>query len=215
MSEMEIFSSACIVTGGEELRRRVENTMMFYAPEGGYFDLILEREGAAFAESACGFLLLDSLLLCRGIDRAGLVLERTPAGRPFVANRGDIDFSISHSEGCAFCALALGEGAGVGADIQRDRGYSEEKLSELSKAFMTEAEYAQFLAAADKTSFFYRTWTANEAAQKRAGASIFGGNSDRPDGGELYASGIITACGKRYFYSIDRAAECCSESEIK
>lgn len=201
MSEIKIVYSACIVSGGEELRQRVENTMMYYAPEGGYFDPILEREGKAFAESACGFLLLDSLLQCSRIDRAGLVLERSAVGRPYISNRTDIDFSVSHSEGCAFCALALGEGAKIGADIQHDRGWSNEKLNELSKTFMTEAELATFALSENKARSLLLAWTAREAAQKREGASLFGSAAD-PAEGTLYDSGLITACGKRYYFSI-------------
>ena len=207
MNEIKTDFSACIVAGGEELRKRVENAMMYYAPESGYFDLLLEREDAAFEESACGFLLLDSLLQKHRVNRAELVLERSAQGRPFVASRSDIDFSISHSEGCALCAVALGEGAGVGADIQRDRGYSDEKLAELAKAFMTETELSEFRSAADRTAFFYRTWTRHEACLKRGGGSIFGSLADTNTEGELFEEGVITACGGRYYYSINRAPE--------
>lgn len=197
--------SACIVAGGSDLRQRVENTMMFYAPESGYFVTLLEREGDSFVQSACGFLLLDSLLQKHRINRAELVLDRKASGRPYISDRSDIDFSISHSEGCALCCLAVGEGASVGADIQHDRHYSDEKLAALASAFMDESELREMSAADNKAACFYKAWTRREAAIKRSGGSIFGSLSDISLDGERFLDGVITACGERYYYSINYA----------
>ena len=222
---------ACIVTGGG-LRPRIENARTFYA-EGcaAYFNDILSKRGKAFADSACGFLLLDSLLQKHKINRLELEIFLDKNGRPR-ANFSDLDFSISHSEGCAMCVVAVGEGANVGVDIQRERPYSFEKMLELARTFMNDEEFKSFSdtsavgktmpissfdrgmeAFARKNREFYTAWTRRESYTKRIGSDIFDNLKTAKIDGEFYRDGVITACGERYYYSICAPREAFAEDE--
>lgn len=212
--------SASIVTGGG-LRNRIEGLRGLYSDAcRAYFDDILGKRGKAFADSACGFLLLDSLLQKHKVSRAELSITLEKNGRPRT-NRADLDFSISHSEGCAMCVLAIGEGANVGIDVQRERPYSLEKMLELARTFMNDDEFAAFsspipskrpipLIAYDrdmedyiqKSREFYTAWTRRESYTKRIGSDIFDNLKTAKLDGEHYRDGIINACGERYYYSV-------------
>lgn len=197
--------AACIVSGGEAMRKRVENAMSFYAPSDGYFLPLLAKSGKAFERSASGFLLLDGLLQKNRINRAELTLTRRENGRPCFEGRDTLDFSISHSGSCAICALAIGAGASVGADVQREKRYDEEKLLELAGAFMGGEDLELFRAAQDKTRAFCTAWTRLESFLKRNGKSVFTDLRQVNLHGEGFSDGIIIIDGIRYFYSINTA----------
>lgn len=228
---MIIDFTASIVTGGG-IRSRVESLRSSY-PEacGAYFDDIFSRRGKAFADSACGFLLLDSLLQKHRIDRAELVISVDEKGRPHT-NRLDLDFSVSHSEGCAMCAVAIGEAANVGVDVQHERPYSLEKMTELARTFMTAEELSEFsepIAAGRATPMlsadreiedfnhrnrqFYTAWTRREAYAKRVGSDIFDNLKTANIANEHFRDGIISSCGERYYYSICAPEEAFAEPD--
>ncbi len=204
MAEMLIDYTACIVSGGAELISRIESAEQEYSPLcGEYFAYLYGKRGEAFVESACGLLLLDGLLKKNGVDRSEVAIARNSDGRPCVINRSDIDFSISHSEGAAFCCVVLGENAQVGADIQRVRNYSREYLERLARTFMSKSQLESFLVSSDREKYFYTAWTNREAAYKRCGS--YPGFTEEADGAPAqgeFTNGIITACGNRYYYSI-------------
>lgn len=204
MAEMIIDYTACIVSGGAGLIDRIETAAADYSPLcGEYFAYLYGKRGAAFVESACGFLLLDVLLKKNGVDRSEVAIARNSDGRPCVINRTDIDFSISHSEGAAFCCVAIGENARVGADIQRVRTYSREYMEQLARAFMSKSQLESFLVSSDREKYFYTAWTDREAAYKRSGS--YHGVTEESDGAAAqgtFKNGVITACGNRYYYSI-------------
>ncbi|MCM1165959.1 MAG: 4'-phosphopantetheinyl transferase superfamily protein [Lachnospiraceae bacterium] len=213
---MMIDFTASLVTGGGALRARVESAAANYG-EGcrGYFEDILSKRGNAFCDSACGFLLLDSLLQKNRIDRAALNITLDERGRPRT-NRGDLDFSISHSEGCAVCVVEIGEGANIGVDVQRERPYSSAKMDELAKAFMSERELAEFRCSEHKPEVFFAAWTRREAYVKRIGSDIFDNLKCADLSGESFREGVISACGRRYYYSVNaRRGDLFPEEEEK
>ena len=201
MADIRIDWTACIASGGPELVERISAARSEYSGMcAEYFDHIMSKQGkhSAFTESACGFILLDSLLKKNGIDRRSLAIAIAPNGRPCVINRSDVDFSISHSEGAAMCCLAIGGDASVGADIQHVRRYSDERLEELSRTFMEQREINSLLkgGSAEKTDMFYRAWTRRESCYKRCG-------QDRAPFPGTFTAGVISSCGERYYYSIN------------
>ncbi len=207
MNNIKTEFSACIITGGSALRERTEKAMVFYSPESSYFDGLLEKEGRAFDESACGFLLLDGLLQKNRIQRAELILLRGDNGRPYIANHAGVDFSISHSESCAMCCVALGDGAmagTVGCDVQHDTGWPEERMLALSEQFMDEEEHAAFYYAKDKSKEFHTAWARREAYVKRIGGSIVE-DIHNVIRGEKFTDGVIILRGEKYYYSINTA----------
>ena len=212
MSELFVDYTACIISGGTGIRKSARAAADCYSPESSYFDELFSREGAAFEEGAAGFLLLDSLLQKNRISRDELILSRSESGRP-LASSPDLDFSISHSEGCAMCCIAVGANASVGCDLQRIRDYDTEKMSELAMTFMSDEELAAFYYAPDKSADFFAAWTHREAFVKRSGGSIFDSLRDADLSGESFADGIITVCGNRYYYSIDTAADAVAAAE--
>lgn len=198
---MKIDFSASIVTGGG-IRSRIEEIRTCYNEScAAYFDDLLSKSGKSFGESGCGFLLFDSLLQKHGIDRAELGLKIEQGGRPRTDN-SSLDFSISHSEGCVMCVIAMGEGFEVGCDIQREREYSDEKLLHLAKAFMSADELDSFRVSNQKRADFFTAWTKREAYCKRVGADIFENMKSTDFVGGNYREGVISAVGNRYYYAI-------------
>lgn len=205
--------SASIVTGGGMLRVRIENARTFYNVGcAEYFEDMLSKRGGAFCDSACGFLLLDSLLQKHRVSRAELVITLDANGRPRT-NFSDLDLSISHSEGCAVCVVELGEGANIGCDVQRERPYSAEKIDELARAFMTEEELSRFGGSENKHAELFTAWTRREAYVKRIGSDIFD-NLKCDLSAESFRDGVITACGRRYYYSINARPEVLFPEEL-
>ncbi len=199
------FTASVVTAGG--LRQRIESLRQAYSPDcEDYFNEIMRRRGAAFCDSASGFLLLDSLLQANKIDRAAVPIILGSDSRPHIAS-SCLDFSVSHSEGCAFCALAVGENANIGCDVQRVRDYSPEQLDKLAGTFMNKRELENFVKSPDKTTDFFRAWTRRESYVKRVGSDIFDNLSCADISGELYRDGVIFACGRRYFYSINYPAD--------
>ncbi len=199
---MKIDFTASFVTGGG-LRSRIEELRGSYSPRcAAYFEDIQSKRKGAFCDSASGFMLLDSLLQKNKIDRFRTAILLDAYGRPYIDDP-ELDFSVSHSEGCAICVLAVGEGASVGCDVQRARRYSEEKLVELAGAFMTNDEFILFDHVPDKAAYFFTKWTRREAYVKRVGSDIFDNLKTADPIGEFFLDGVITACGEKYFYSIN------------
>lgn len=199
---MKIDLTASIVTGGG-LRDRIEDLRISYDPRCvDYFEDILKRRGGAFCDSASGFLLLDSLLQKNRIDRLETAILLDFNGRPYIDDK-ELDFSVSHSDGCALCVLAMGEGASVGCDVQHARGYSEEKLTALAKTFMRDAEFREFENSPDGAAAFFTAWTRREAYVKRVGSDIFDNLKTADLSGEYFKEGVIYSCGERFFYSIN------------
>ncbi|MBP1563599.1 MAG: 4'-phosphopantetheinyl transferase superfamily protein [Oscillospiraceae bacterium] len=204
---MKIDFASCIVTGGNFMRQRVESAMDFYSAECvDYFQMILSKRKEAFCDSACGFLLLDGLLQKNKINRSELVITVDKRNRPHFS-ADNLDFSISHSEGCALCALAIGNGTEdirIGCDVQRERDYSKEKMIELSRAFMNEKELSDFEKSGFNPDRFFTAWTHRESYVKRAGSDIFDALKSADLSGEYFLDGVIYVCGEKYRYSINR-----------
>lgn len=208
---MRVDFTASFVTNNAGLRSRIERIAADYNPAcENYFGSILCKHEESFTNSACGFILLDSLLQKNKINRSELVFYIDENGRP-QTNRDDLDFSISHSEGCALCALAVGDGANVGIDVQRVRNYSFEKMCKLADVFMNEDELLEFKKQTiefDAESFvhrqevFFSAWSRREAYVKRVGLDIFDNLKNVDLSSEFFREGVIRACGELYCYAV-------------
>lgn len=114
--------------------------------------------------------LLGRLLLRGGLQRLGLAngLEGwacDPSGRPRLSGC-EADFSISHANGLALCAVSATRRVGV--DVERRAALD---LPSLRAAFGP-GEWAEIQAAADPALALLRLWTAKEAALKADGRGL-------------------------------------------
>ena len=94
---------------------------------------------------------------------ADFMLE--PRGKPYLAARPDIHFSISHSGGMAMCAL---HDSPVGADIEKRRAVGER----VAERVMTAEELRLYSDAPDGQRLFFQIWTLKEAYVKYCGAGL-------------------------------------------
>ena len=141
-------------------------------------DLALARVSAQRREQALRFrheggrrlCLAAYLLLMDGLrEEYGLteppVFDYSSEGKPFVAARPDIHFSLSHSGTVALCAIS---DQPVGADVEVPRKIS----SSLIAYTMNDREQEQINASTDTAMRFLYFWTRKEAVLKLTGEGI-------------------------------------------
>lgn len=102
-------------------------------------------------------------------DHPDLPLETDANGKPYLPDRPDICFNISHCHGLAVCAFNT-RPVGVDAELP---GYFAEilisrALSDSEKSFLQEAGTTPAL----RQEWFYRLWTLKEAYVKRSGCGV-------------------------------------------
>jgi 4'-phosphopantetheinyl transferase len=101
-------------------------------------------------------------------------------GKPRLAGRSELDFSLSHSGGLVLIAVARGRR--VGADVERVRARTDVlaiargSLSARERRTIEAAETAEARRAA-----FFRCWTRKEAHLKGLGTGLAGGLDTDPD----------------------------------
>jgi len=154
-------------------------------------DCIVSEDGKR--ESAAAFYLL-----IHGLEELGLVditikhgiitepdmddffenklgLSFNENGKPYFAARQDIFFSISHTKGCAVCAISDEE---VGCDVERIRAVSDKEIKRVDgivNRFFNSKEKEYLLNTSDeswKVERFYRLWTMKEAYIKYTGRGM-------------------------------------------
>ena len=93
-------------------------------------------------------------------------LSRGAYGKPFVKDRPDIQFNISHSGEYAACALTR---VPCGLDIQEIRGFRGKRILERT---MDEEQQRQILSSADPALAFSRLWAEKESIVKLSGEGL-------------------------------------------
>lgn len=89
-------------------------------------------------------------------------------GKPYLAERDDAFFSISHSGNYVLCAVS---GSEIGCDIEKTASAD----IRIAKRFFTPAEYETILNEKDESrrnDLFYRYWTLKESYIKATGAGL-------------------------------------------
>lgn len=135
------------------------------------------------AESVgAGALLALALKACFGTDGCELSYAQKANGKPYFADRPDIHFNITHTEG--LCAVAVSD-VEVGIDAERSVELSERRLNNLIRSgYFSENEIRAFslgnlplgsLPLETATANFYRLWTAKESIVKCTGEGIASG----------------------------------------
>ena len=117
--------------------------------------------------SAEGRRLLRLLLELAG-ESPDLPIDRDANGRPYIKERKDLDFNISHSKSLAVCALSVGGRVGVDTE-PKISAVPPERQKRFAEKYFSEKEKSAFLA---DPACFSRIWTAKEAYLKREGIGI-------------------------------------------
>jgi 4'-phosphopantetheinyl transferase len=135
--------------------------------------LVRVADRAAFitAHAALRFLLSDAI----EVSPAEIRLSTAGSGKPSLATAhacGDIDFSISHTDGLV--ALALSRRGAIGIDVERRRAVPD-RLGVASRVFGgSVAEQLGRFRETEQHDIFLRLWTAGEAYVKATGYGIAG-----------------------------------------
>ena len=111
--------------------------------------------------------LCAGLLLCEGLKRAGVPdagIAYGPYGKPYLRDRDDIFFNLSH--GGRIAAIAVSNKP-VGIDVEPIRPFEEDVLH---RVFLPE-ELA-VAPAGDRERFYTALWTVKESLMKRFGTGL-------------------------------------------
>lgn len=112
-------------------------------------------------------LLLDRALRPFGLCERDAEITLGEHGKPYLAGRDDLFFSLSHSGNIALCAVSDRE---LGADVQAHRDVREA----LARRVCTESEYDALASCTEpeKKKLFLRLWTAKESYLKYLGTGL-------------------------------------------
>ena len=116
-------------------------------------------------------MLVGELLAKAAIKKSfGIEIKRqqfacTEYGKPYLQNRTDVHFSISHSGEYVACGVS---DRAVGTDIQKIGGY----YPELAKSVCSAEELKQIGDSEDRASEFTKIWTQKEAVLKMLGTGL-------------------------------------------
>ena len=101
-----------------------------------------------------------------GIDVNKICFSFTENGKPYIAERNDIHFNISHSGD--YIAIALSDNP-IGIDIEQIRPVNISTIKEI----LNNEELKLFYDSKDKESEFIKLWTRKEAVIKLHGEKIY------------------------------------------
>ena len=122
----------------------------------------LRRREDRNASLAVGILLAHVLRECAGIDERLVKYEKNKAGKPFIK---DIQFSISHTEGCV--AAAIGSEP-CGIDVERVRRIPDSIVNRL----YSDEDKKCVMSCAHPEIYSTCVWTRREAYSKMTGTGI-------------------------------------------
>ena len=125
----------------------------------------LRSEKGRLLSLGAGALLEAALAEC-GVSSPRF--EADENGKPFLPDRDDLFFNLSHSGSKVFCAVS---DRAVGCDVEQIRSA---KLR-IARRYFCEEEYRALLACADEAArdrLFYRYWTLKECFLKATGFGL-------------------------------------------
>ncbi len=115
------------------------------------------------AQSICAQLLLNYAV--NGDIHVPAQWDTRDGGKPYLTNRSNIHFNLSHSGEYAVCAV---HDKSVGIDIQ----YKDKYDMDTADRFFTAGECEYIRKAADAKDAFYEIWTKKESFLKAVGRGI-------------------------------------------
>ena len=133
----------------------------------------LGRREARAEQSALAHRLLDDVLKRLGLTPVPLL--KTKEGRPYFKDLPLVDFSLSHTDGLAVCALWQVEQAPlprVGVDAERLSSFDSAKIEAFANRFFAPCECRFVLSAKDRRAAFTRVFVQKEAYAKYRGEGL-------------------------------------------
>lgn len=133
-----------------------------------YYAKVSDRLSCDHVEASA----MGEALLSRGLyELYGVSLEKEERakgkyGKPYLVNRPEIHYNISHSGKYTICAIS---GVPVGVDIQKKRITDVEKVG---KRIFPPEEYRKFLMSERKQEEFFRQWVLRESYLKWTGEGL-------------------------------------------
>ena len=115
--------------------------------------------------AVAGRLLRHGLAERFGMHPAEVQLERDGFGRPRLAGRPDVHFSISH---CPDAVAVLVADAPVGVDVERIRPYDRYA----ARRVLADDELARLATSSEPDRDFFRLWTLKESYGKALGVGL-------------------------------------------
>ncbi|MBQ8207456.1 MAG: 4'-phosphopantetheinyl transferase superfamily protein [Clostridia bacterium] len=156
----------------EDIKKETASLPHFLCEKNtAYIDEILSKKHRpSVLRSLMALKLLGSLIADLGISPR---LLRTDLGRPYFDSIPNMDFSISHSEGLAVCALCISDDPSlpprVGIDCETI--YTKDPLP-LARRFFSESELKILESSEDQALAFTEIWTKKEAYIKLLGTGL-------------------------------------------
>lgn len=121
--------------------------------------------------------LTDYFRRIRGGDEPrDIVIGRSPAGKPFLLEQKDVEFSVTHTEDWWICAIQDAANGAVGIDAEK-RTRRVKRPQALGKRFFSakEAEILNGLREKEAEKAFLQIWVRKEAFLKYTGKGLAGG----------------------------------------
>ncbi len=128
--------------------------------------LSYRKEADRHLSAAASYLLVRALAEL-GIDACAVAYGEREGGKPFILHHNEIDFSLSHSNDTAMCAISSNS---VGCDIQ----CIDRRRADKAVRFFTRREQLFIAEAAAPESEFTRIWTLKESYVKATGVGFSG-----------------------------------------
>jgi len=155
------------LSGGSDGAVSVQGTLSDEEQQqAGRFRRQIDRRRYVISHGA----LRDVLARYTGTSPSELRIDRSDAGKPFLAGDMGLRFSLSHSNDRALIAVARGQAVGV--DIERID--SETDVLAVAERFFSQQEHQALAntAAPLRLNVFFRLWVCKEAYIKARGESI-------------------------------------------
>lgn len=132
------------------------------------------RQPSDRCRSLAATLALDHLLAAHGVTLRDCAIERGANGKPFLKDRPDLHFNMSHSGRYGVAALAA---VPVGVDVERTARFR----LEVAKYFLRQDEIDRLLTLAEgrqRDRRFTELWTRWEARHKLTGKGLAAARRD-------------------------------------
>ncbi|MCK9218165.1 MAG: 4'-phosphopantetheinyl transferase superfamily protein, partial [Firmicutes bacterium] len=114
------------------------------------------------------FLISVSIIKKLRLDTNDIIIQKNSYGKPYLYNKPEFHFNISHSGNWVVCATFSQP---IGIDIEQIKPI---EYSDIAKRYFTKDEYRSLLSAdlPDRLSYFYEIWTCKESYIKMIGKGL-------------------------------------------